>query len=82
MGPEGSSVDVPYRTGQGTGEPLGFGRVRERMWFFKEGGGKEEGELQHFSCFLSCVYQTPLFGKFSGVVGVPEPCSRYFIPFL
>ena len=75
MGPEGPSVDVPG--GHGTRESLGFGRVRERMWFFKEGGG-----LQHFTCFLCCVYQTPLFGKFSGVVEVPEPCSRYFIPFL
>ena len=51
MGPEGPSVDVPG--GHGTRESLGFGRVRERMWFFKERGG---GELQHFSIFLGlCV---------------------------
>ena len=50
MGPEGPSVDVPG--GHGTREPLGFGRVRERMWFFQEREGKEEGEgeLEHFSC--------------------------------
>ena len=76
MGPEGSSVDVPG--GPWTRESPGFGRVRERMWFFKERGGG----LQHFSCFLRCVHQTPLFGKFSGEVGVPEPCSGYFSPFL
>ena len=76
MGPEGPSVDVPG--GHGTRESLGFGRVRERMWFFKEGGG--DFSISAFS--WGCPYQTSLFGNFSGVIGVPEPCSGYFIPFL
>ena len=76
-GPGGIVTRRPERDWGGDGGTAGFGRVRERMWFSKEGGR----ELQHFSCFLCCVYQTSLFGKFSDVFGyqnlVPDISSRF-----
>ena len=76
MGPEGSSVDVPG--GPWTRESPGFGRVRERMWFSKEGGGGNFSILA-----VSCAVCTKLLclANFLGRLGyqnlVPDISSRF-----